>query len=30
MKAMEEVEELKELADEMLTQCKANERGTVM
>ena len=30
IKAMEEVEELKELADEMLTQYKANEGGTVM
>ena len=30
IKAMEEVEVLKGLADEMLTQFKANEGGTVM
>ena len=30
IKAMEKVEELKGLADEMLTQYKANEEGTVM
>ena len=30
VKAMEEVEELKGLADEMMTQYKANEGGTIM